>query len=164
MILKTILSIFIIAFFFIQATDIETIRTAYFSGPKTEASAKEFNILMEDVELSTPTLKAYYGAAVSLQAKYGSTIREKRNLFEQAVGHIEDAVKSSPDNAEIRLIRLSVQENSPGIVRYKSNMDEDKKLILEAFKDQPVSVKRCIRDYVSNSGFFSTQEKSLILD
>jgi len=161
--LKTIISIFIASFFFLS-NNLDTIRTAYFSGPKTEVAAEEFNTLMENVEANTPVLKAYLGAAIALKAKYGGNIREKKEFFEHAVEHIEAAVKAEPNNPEIRLIRLSVQENSPRIVKYKTNMDEDKALVLESFDSQSEAVKTCMRDYVSNSDFFSEEEKSSILD
>lgn len=119
---------------------------------------------MENVETNTPILKAYTGAAFALKARYGDNVREKKEFFEKAVEHIESAVQAEPNNPEIRLIRLSVQENSPRIVKYKTNMDEDKALVLESFDSQSEVVKRCIKDYVSNSDFFSEEEKSSILD
>jgi hypothetical protein len=147
-----------------MSNNLDTIRTSYFSGQKTQIAAEEFNILMEGVNTNTPVLKAYFGAAIALKAKYGGNIREKREFFEQAVEHIEAAIQADSNNPEIRLIRLSVQENSPRIVKYKDNMDEDKAFILEHFASQSTAVKRCIRDYVSNSDFFNEEEKSSILD
>lgn len=151
-------------FLFTSLSGLDSIREAYFSGPKTEESAIEFNAMMSEINLSTPTHKAYYGAALSLKAKYGQNVREKKEFFVEAVEYIEAAVKAEPNNIEIRLIRLSVQENSPRIVRYKTNMDEDKALILDNYNSQSTAVKRCIRDYISNSDFFAKEEKERILN
>lgn len=151
-------------FLFTSLSGLDSIREAYFSGPKTEASAIEFNAMMSEINLSTQTHKAYYGAALALKAKYGQNVREKKEFFVEAVEYIEAAVKAEPNNIEIRLIRLSVQENSPRIVKYKTNMDEDKALILENYYSQNTSVKRCIKDYISNSEFFTKAEKERILN
>ena len=151
-------------FLFNSLSGLDSIREAYFSGPKTEESAIEFNKMMSEINLSTPTHKAYYGAALALKAKYGQNVREKKEFFVEAVEYIEAAVKAEPNNIEIRLIRLSVQENSPRIVKYKANMDEDKALILENYNSQHTAVKRCIKDYITNSEFFTKEEKERILN
>jgi len=151
-------------FLFNSLSGLDSIREAYFSGPKTEESAIEFNKMMSEINLSTPTHKAYYGAALALKAKYGQNVREKKEFFVEAVEYIEAAVKAEPNNIEIRLIRLSVQENSPRIVKYKANMDEDKAMILENYNSQHTAVKRCIKDYITNSEFFTKEEKERILN
>lgn len=151
-------------FIFTSLSGLDSIREAYFSGPKTEESAIEFNKMMSEANLSTPTHEAYYGAALALKANYGQNVREKKEFFVEAVENIEAAVNAEPNNVEIRLIRLSVQENSPRIVRYKTNMDEDKALILEGFDKLSAIVKRCVQDYVSNSEFFTKEEKERVLN
>lgn len=161
--MKTILSIFIVSAFFLSS-NLDTIRTAYFSGQMDEQEAEDFNSLMNKTEVNSPTLKAYKGASLALNAKHGKGIKQKKEFFEQAVALLEEAVQTEPNNSEIRLIRLSVQENSPRIVKYKTNMDEDKALVLESFQSQSAEVKKCIKDYVSNSDFFSEKEKSSVLD
>ena len=151
-------------FLFTSLSGLDSIREAYFSGPKTEASALEFNAMMSETNLSTPTHRAYFGAALALKAKYGQNVREKKEFFVEAVEYIEAAVKAEPNNIEIRLIRLSVQENSPRIVKYKTNMDEDKAMILQNYNTQNTAVKKCIKDYISNSEFFTQEEKEQILN
>ncbi|GGD80932.1 hypothetical protein [Planktosalinus lacus] len=162
--MKTLLSFLTFVFVVLITTDLETIRTSYFSGPKTEESAIAFADIMENIDSSSAILKAYQGASFALQAKYGKGIKEKKEFFGQAVSNLEAAVKEESENAEIRLIRLSVQENSPGIVKYKTNMEEDKALVLEYFADQPEAIKRCIRDYATHSDFFSEAEKAQVLN
>lgn len=151
-------------FFFVSVSDINSIREAYFSGPKTEESAKAFNKMMDEAEISSPIYKAYYGASLSLKANYGQNVREKKDYFVKAVENIEAAVKAEPNNVEIRLIRLSVQENSPRIVRYKTNMDEDKAMILEGYDKLSTAVKKCVQDYVTHSDFFTKEEKERVLN
>lgn len=162
--MKTLLSLFTLLFVVLITTDLDTIRASYFLGPKTEESARAFAKTMENVDANSAILKAYQGASFALQAKYGKGIMEKKEFFEQAVSNLEAAVQEEPENAEIRLIRLSVQENSPRIVKYKTNMDEDKAVVLEHFDKQSETVKKCIRDYVNYSGFFNEEEKAQVLN
>ncbi|MEX2410126.1 MAG: hypothetical protein WD607_01935 [Candidatus Paceibacterota bacterium] len=162
--MKILLSSFTFVFVILITTDLHTIRTSYFSGPKTEESAKAFTEIMDNVDLNSAVLKAYQGASFALQAHYGKGIKEKKGYFEHAVAHLEAAVQENPENVEIRLIRLSVQENSPRIVKYKTNMDEDKAMVLEHFEKQSEVVKKCIRDYVNHSDFFSEEEKAHVLN
>ncbi|MEX0997079.1 MAG: hypothetical protein WDZ45_08520 [Flavobacteriaceae bacterium] len=162
--MKILLSSFTFVFIILITTDLDTIRTSYFSGPKTEESAKAFTEIMDNVDSNSAVLKAYQGASFALQAHYGKGVKEKKEFFEQAVSNIEAAVQEEPENAEIRLIRLSVQEKSPRIVKYKDNMDEDKAMVLEHFEKQSKAVKKCIRDYVAHSDLFSEEEKALVLN
>lgn len=149
---------------FLPVSSLDSIREAYFSGAKTEESALAFNAMMGESRLVTNTHKAYYGASLALKAKYGQNVKEKKEFFIEAVDYIESAVNADPENIEIRLIRLSVQENSPRIVKYKTNMDEDKTLIIQNYSVQTSAVKKCIRDYVANSEFFTIEEKEPILN
>ncbi len=162
--MKILLGLFTFVFVALITTDLDTIRASYFSGQKTEESAKAFTKTMGNVDSNSAVLKAYQGASFALQAKYGKGIKEKKEFFEQAVSNIEAAVEKEPENVEIRLIRLSVQENSPGVVKYKTNMDEDKALVLEHFDKQSEAVKKCIRDYVNHSDFFIQEEKAQVLN
>ena len=67
------------------------------------------------------TILAYKGAALALQSKYVGTKESKRENFTKGVGLIENAIKQEPNNLELRIIRLSIQENTPKMMKYKMN-------------------------------------------
>ena len=109
-----------------------TIRNAYREATKSEEKANAFYQLVDEVSQSDKAVMvAYKGAAKMLLARYEPLTKRKPKIKE-AVEWIEKAVKADPDNAEIRLIRLSVQENLPKFLGYNDNLDEDKKFVKEA--------------------------------
>ncbi len=90
--------------------------------------------------------------------------KEKKELFVEGVKLIESAIKTEPNNLEIRLIRLSIQENTPKILNYKKNITEDKRFIVAQFAKQNQSLKEYVQSFVSQSSVFTAEEKQTILN
>jgi hypothetical protein len=58
---------------------------------------------------------------------------------------------------------LGVQENSPKIVGYRKNKEEDKQFIIDHFNEvSSKELKTYIKGFVMQSKTFSEEEKSLI--
>lgn len=105
-------------------------------------------------------LVAYKGAVLTLMAKFTKSKQEKKDFFKEGVGLIELAVKSDPENIEIRCIRLGVQENSPKFLGYHKNIEEDKQFILKNFSDiTSKELKGFIKDFIIKSENFESAEK-----
>ena len=85
---------------------------------------------------------------------------EKKSNFKEGVKWIESAVKSKPDNIEIRMIRLGVQENTPKIAKYNTNIQEDKNFIIEHYNDESGSLAAYIKNFILTSKSFSDAEKA----
>jgi hypothetical protein len=83
-------------------------------------------------------------------------------LFTEGVTLLESMVKADGNNPEIRLIRLSIQENTPKFLKYKGNIEEDKKVILSTFDKQSKELKEYIRIYVNQSKVFTQADKQKI--
>lgn len=114
---------------FAQST---TIRKSYRDATRSEEKAKSFYNLVEDVSQSDKAVMiAYKGAGKMLLARY-EPLTKRKSKVKEAVEWIEKAVKSDPDNPEIRLIRLSVQENLPKFLKYSDDIEEDKKFVKNA--------------------------------
>jgi len=160
--LKTIVSILFSLFFFF-AQELPDVREQYYSASKSKDNAEKFYVLMGKYNKDNKVLLAYKGAAISLKSKYTSDRKTKRDLFVEGVSMVEKSVKAEPNNAEIRLIRLSIQENTPKILRYKANIEEDKKLVLNTFEKQSKELKEYIKLYAKQSKGFSEKEKQMIL-
>lgn len=107
-------------------------------------------------------LLGYKGAVLTLKAKHSTILKEKRAFFKEGVALLESAIEANPNNLELRFIRISIQENAPKIVKYRSNIEEDKLLILRDYKNEKVTaVKQLIKDYVGTSSLFTPEEKQL---
>lgn len=109
-----------------------TIRKSYRDATKSEEKANAFYDLVQDVsQTDKAVMVAYKGAGKMLLARY-EPLTKRGGKVKDAIEWVEKAVKSDSDNAEIRLIRLSIQENLPKFIGYNDNIDEDKKFVKEA--------------------------------
>lgn len=149
--------------FLFVSQELPDIREQYFSATKSKETAEKFYAVMSKCNKDTKTLLAYEGAAIALKSKYTGNLKAKKGLFIEGVTQIEKAIKSDPNNAEIRLIRLSIQENTPKLLKYKANIEEDKKLLLATFDKQSQSLKEYIKNYIKQSKVFSEKEKQMLL-
>lgn len=143
--------------------DINTVRDAYREAGNDDTKIEAFSKLLSNVSKKDDvSLIAYKGAAITLSAKNEKRIKDKKDLFVEGVSYIEYAVEKSPNNIDVRFVRLGIQENSPKILKYKSNIEEDKQLILKQFKSISSSnLRDHIKDYILQSKAFSDEEKSL---
>ncbi len=150
---------FFVLLLFSSNPNLAEIRKAFPTSATSEISASAFAAKLTDVSFEDKTLLAYKGASITMVAKFKKKVSEKINTFKDGSKLIESAVASEPNNIEIRLIRLSIQENVPGIVNYKKNIKEDAAFIVKNFKVQNSILKEYIRNFVLQSKSFSAEEK-----
>lgn len=111
---------------------LDELRLLYRDATASEKAANNFYDHVQHVEQTDkPVMVAYKGAGLMLLARY-ARLSERGNKVREAAVWIEDAVEREPHNAEIRLIRLSVQEHLPKIVRYNQHIDDDRIFVKSA--------------------------------
>ena len=155
---------FLLSLFIFICQELPNVRQSYVDASKSQKNAEAFMDLVSNYNKENDVLMAYKGAAITLKAKYAKQIKLKKSLFIEGVKVLESALKKQPNNIEIRLIRLSIQENSPKILNYKSAIEEDKKLLLSNFDKQNPSLKEFIKKFIIQSNSFSDKEKERILN
>ncbi len=139
------------------------IRKLYPNASISENNANELVSKLTSVDLKEDkTLVAYKGASIAIASKYQKKVADKIKKFKEAVKLVEMAIASEPTNLEIHLIRLSIQENVPKIVKYNKNIKEDVTFILEHYKEQSPDLKEYLKKFILQSKSFSTQEKQTI--
>lgn len=148
--------------FSIIAQNFSDVREQYYAASKTKQNAEKFYNSLSKYDKENKTLLAYKGAALALKSKFTSDKKSKKALFIEGITLLENMVKTDADNAEIRLIRLSIQENTPKFLKYKANIEEDKKIILSSFDKQSKELKEYITIYVNQSKVFTEAEKKKI--
>lgn len=148
--------------FFSGSQDISTVRENYINASKSKEKAEEFSDAMNNYGGDNKTMLAYKGASIALKAKFASDRKTKKDLFTKGIQILEKALKADSNNAEIRLIRLSIQENTPKILNYKGNIQEDKQFILTTFDKQNKSLKEHLLTFINQSKSFTAQEKELL--
>ena len=145
----------------LSTPDLTEMRKMYPKVAVSENSIKEFQDKLSDVTLeSNKVLVAYKGASIVMLTKYIKKMPEKKANFKEGVKWIESAVKSKPDNIEIRMIRLGVQENTPKVAKYNTHIEEDKKYIIAHYKEESGSFATYIKNFILTSKSFTEAEKA----
>ncbi len=148
---------------FLGNPTLSEIRKAYPTAAATESSANEFAAKMAGIDTNDDkTLVAYKGASLAMTSKFKKKISEKISRMKEGAKLIELAITAEPNNIEIRMVRLSIQENVPAIVGYKKNIAQDKAFILQHYKEQPEALRDYIKNFMATAKSFSAQEKQAI--
>lgn len=150
--------------FLFSNPSITEIRKLYSSANSTEANAQEFASKLAEVdkEDKNKVLVAYKGASIIILSKLEKKVADKSKKFKEGATLIEYAVNNEPNAIEIRMIRLSIQENVPKVVKYRANIKDDKKFLLDNYKDQTGALKVYIGDFITESKSFTVAEKQLV--
>ena len=148
---------------FVATPDLASIRKVYPDVAKSEANAKEFVAKLASISHNDDKiLVAYKAASILVDSKFEKKLGEKIERFKEGAKLLEATIKSDPSNIEMRMIRLSVQEDVPGITGYKKNIKEDKKFITTYYAAQGAALKEYLKDFVLQSKSFSEKEKQFV--
>ena len=148
-------------FFSTQSIELNSVRNDYKEAAQDKTKVDSFNEQLTSVtKKDKPVLVAYKGAGIALKGRYSKKIKNKKQFFIEGVTLVEYALKKAPKNIELRFIRLGIQENTPKLLKYKVNIEEDKSFILSHYKTISSSdLKKHIKAYVLQSKSFSTEQK-----
>lgn len=151
--MKILSGLFLFLFVF-QTVETQQLREAYKTASTSEAAASTFLELTQHID-SSATHRAYLGAAFALKAKF---FGDKIQNIKKAKSLLEKAVSSAPENIEIRMIRLSIQESLPKIVGYHDAIASDKEFISTNLENvENVGLKEYLRGFIAKSKSFSTE-------
>lgn len=73
----------------------------------------------------------YLGAYQAIQAKHVVNPLKKLSTFKTGKSNIEKAIAIDPHNLELRLLRLSIQKNTPSILDYKTSIKSDENILYD---------------------------------
>ncbi len=153
---------FFLAIAFIPS--LSEVRELYTKSSNSKEFAKAFYQKLENIKKTDDaTLVGYKAASLTVKAKHEDKIKDKKTYFKEGALLLEYIIEKNPNNIELRLIRLSIQENSPKLLKYHTNIDGDKTFIysqLPYLKNK--DLKNHIKGYVSLSNAFTTEEKTVI--
>ncbi|MCP2026466.1 hypothetical protein L1276_001610 [Flavobacterium sp. HSC-32F16] len=148
---------------FANTPDLASIRKIYPEVAKSEANAKEFTEKLSGVSNNDEKiLVAYKAASILVDSKFESIMGSKISRFKEGAKLLEATIKSDPSNIEMRMIRLSIQEDVPAITGYKKNIKEDKKFITTYYAAQSGALKEYLKEFVLQAKSFSEKEKQFV--
>lgn len=147
-------------FLFFQTSDLEALRTSYSKANLSNDNAKKFIELVDKKTSSDPTISAYKAAAKVLEAKVTTEKNKRKSFVKNGATSLESLIKSNSNNAELRVIRMSVQENLPKIVGYNKNLKEDKTFLINNYSKQNADLKSYIKQFAAQSKTITVAEKA----
>ncbi|MEP7165096.1 MAG: hypothetical protein ABI741_10385 [Ferruginibacter sp.] len=100
--------------------------------------------------------EAYEGALLMKKAGLAGTAKEKLSLFKSGRSKLESSISKDANNTEYRFLRVIIQEHAPKIVKYRSQLEEDSRLIQTNFKSLPLFLQQVINDYSKKSKVLKT--------
>ena len=116
---------------------------------------KELNLLKTAVIAEK---NAYEGALLMKKAGLAAGPKNKLDLFKQGHKKLEAVLQKDSTNVEFRLLRLMIQEKSPGILGYKSELGKDCLFIRNNFKKLPPVAQQAALDYSKGSKILKLQD------
>lgn len=158
--MKFLLSFITVLFLFFQSGDLDALRNAYSKANSSNEGAKNFIDLADKNSSSDALTKGYKAAAKILEAKVTTEKNKRKSFVKSGATELESVIKSNPNNVELRLIRMSVQENIPKIVGYSKNLKEDKAYILSNYSKQNTALKTYIKKFAMQSKTMTATEKN----
>jgi hypothetical protein len=120
-----------------------------FSAPN-EQEVDRMILILEKEKASSMNL-AYQGALYMKKADFEKGAKDKIEIFKKGARILEEEIAKKPSNAELRFLRLAIQEHAPRILKYNKNLSEDKKVIIEGYGNLDAELKKIIKNYAASS-------------
>ncbi|MNK18816.1 hypothetical protein D3C87_370280 [compost metagenome] len=154
--------IFTLMFTFLSffQSDLESLRNSYSKANSSNENAKNFIALSEKKSSNDPVISAYKSASKILEAKVTTEKNKRKSFVKSGATTLESIIASNPNNAELRVIRMSVQENLPKIVGYNKNLKEDKTFLINNYSKQNADLKSYIKQFAGQSKTMTASEKA----
>lgn len=157
--MNLLFSFFTACILFFQS-GLESLRSSYAKAPASNTSTEAFISMAEKATGSDPAILGYKAAAKIMEAKV--TGKDRKALVKAGATALESTIKSNPSNIELRLIRLSIQENIPKIVGYRGSLKEDKAYLLAQYGKQNAAMKNYIRRFAAQSKTMTAEERATL--
>lgn len=139
----------------IFAQEVETaFKKSEFYSAMAGTDAKAVDLQLDLLKKAAVAEKeGYAGALLMKKAGLVSGPKNKLALFKQGHKKLESVLTRDSSNAEFRLLRLMIQEKSPGVLGYKAELGKDGLFISNNFKKLPPVAQRAAIDYSKGSKF-----------
>lgn len=151
---------FLTAFILFFQSGIESLRDSYAKANSSNANTEAFINIAEKTSGSDAVIQGYKAAAQIMEAKIVK--QNRKALVKSGAINLESVIKSNPNNIELRLIRMSVQENIPKIVGYRGSLKDDKAFILNNYGKQNATLKNYIKRFAAQSKTMTETERATL--
>jgi len=125
---------------FSQNYDRETIRKEFVVSIEDEEIAEKWHTELKDKDLKNdPILEGYRACFYFLMSKH-AVFYKKIGYFTDGKKLLEQCINKSPNNVELRFLRISTQKKVPKFLNYHKNIAEDTEFLkknLNTVKEKP---------------------------
>lgn len=128
---------------------LNNIRIGFYDAVQDSQKADLLLKKINEIKPKSALIMVYYGATCAIMAKNKWNPFSAIKLLKKADKDMNNAVKISPENLEIRFIRFAVQKNIPSYLGLSANIEEDKKYLIkhiDSFYNPKLNKK--MRDYI----------------
>jgi hypothetical protein len=130
-----------------------------FYAAMSSGKLSEINDQLELLNTASVNEKqGYAGALLMRKAGLVKVPAEKLKYFKKGRIKLETALLNDADNGEYHFLRLTIQEHAPDIVKYRSEIESDKKHVIKAFSNLSPAVQEAIVSYSKNSKILHPQD------
>lgn len=145
-----------------QNVNLDMIRKDFSKGVKDEDLCKRHYELLK--KNATSDIEKGYAAAFQMfMAKHTGNPFKKMSYFNGGKDLLEQQISLSPNNVEIRFIRLCIQYHLPKYVGYRGQIEIDKDfLINNLYKIKDQEVKSQLFKYLKAANIYTDQELVLL--
>ncbi len=132
------LGIYIIVYFFIfgltaSESPINSLRLEIFALNQNSLLAGELLGKLEKIENPSILIYAYRGVCQAHIAKVTSNPFEKVFYMLKANRNLTQAINMDKDNVEVRFLRYAVQIQTPKLLGFRTDIEEDREIIMNSF-------------------------------
>lgn len=130
--------------------NINEIRKLFSEAADNSSKTNQLYQLLQNETGKNPILLAYRAASEALEAKHSWNVLTKWSNIDKAMQLFQKAIEIAPENIEIRFLRYSIQINTPFILGYSQNINEDKQKMIDLFleADLPLAMKKQIEKII----------------
>jgi hypothetical protein len=135
------------------------LRNCFFESSKNKAAAEKI-ISITEKNYSQPVLKGYRGAAFTILSEKENNPFTKLKKFNLGKDLLEEAIQQDSAIFDLRFLRFSIQQESPGFLGYKSNLNTDKIFIINNLTNiNDLTYKNKVITYLRESKLLTQAEK-----
>jgi hypothetical protein len=141
----------------------DDMRLLFVEAGKSIEGKKKFFLQAQTYNENDAVSKAYKGMSIAMYAKVTSSIPEKLDCFHKGKALLEGAINTDIYNPEIRFLRYCMQAETPSILGYKSNLEEDLWRIIGGLKAKMFNPKdqfwQIALNYLYNNKYADDNQK-----
>jgi hypothetical protein len=104
--------------------------------------------------------EGYEGALLMRKAGFLTLAKKKLKFFKEGRIKLETALLADNENTEFHFLRLAIEEHAPKIVKYHSDIENDKLFVQKNFKNLSPVVQHAILDYCEKSKVLHAEDFS----